>query len=219
MKRIDCLICGAAAALVLLASLSPLVEYAGSQSQKTPGGSPLFSVRIGRSTDQRAVQKIRTNYLGKGVLVNMFPSTRSMLQRQLEQAFQLMKDNPALVKRLFEKVASSQRVSTMLRENGLSISRVEEFLYQIKDNPELIKAQLYNIDVAPAMDDEARPLGLNTSSILGCFITTLLLLPIALAIGLVVATAMLFTCLNIDGCFSEVINAIFSQLVQEITQP
>lgn len=219
MKTIHCLICSTAAALVLLVPLSPLVEYAASQSQKTLGGSPLFSVRIARSTDQRTIQKIHTNYLGKGVLVNMFPSSRSMFPGQLEHAFQLMNDNPALVKRLFEKIASSQRISKLLRENGLSISQVEEFLYQIKDNPNLIKTQLYNIDVASAVNDDARPLGLDTSSMLGCFITVLVLLPIAVAIGLVVATAMLFTCLNIDGCFSEIVKAIFSQLIQDITQP
>lgn len=219
MKTITRLICGTTALLVVLASLSPVIGYAASQSQETGSESPLFSVRIARSTDQRIVQKIQTNYLGKGVLVNIFSSSRSIFQAQLVQAFQLINDNPAMVKRLFEKIASSQGLVQLLSENGLSVSQVEEFLYQIKDNPELIKARLHNVDVSLLENDGARPLGLSTSNMLECFIAVLMFLPIAIAIGLVVATAMLFTCLNVNGCFSKIIKAIYSQLIQEITQP
>jgi len=219
MKKVTALTCTAAGVLLLLASLSSVIGYTASQSQTKNIGSPLFVVRTARSTNHETIQKIHNNYLGKGVILRIFPSAQTAFQVQLEQAFKLINDNPTLIKNLIETIASSPKIVSLFQENGLSISQAEQYLYKVREHPELIKNQVNNVDVALPINDVPRPLGLNTSSLLGCLIVVIVLIPIAIAIGLIVATAMLITCLNIGGCFSVIIKAIFSQLVQGLRQP
>jgi hypothetical protein len=218
MKKITGIICSAATVLLLLASLSSVIGYTASQSQMKTIESPLFAVRTAQSTNQKTIQKIHNNYLGKGTFLDIFPPTQTILQEQLEQAFTLINNNPTLIKKLFEKIASSPKIISLFQENGLSVSQVELYLSKVTENPDLLKYQLKNVNVVLPINGP-RPLGLDTSSLLGCLIGIIVLLPIAVAIGVIVATATLITCLNINGCFSVIIQAILSQLVQDLRLP
>jgi hypothetical protein len=208
-----------AAVLLVLASLSSVIGFSSSQPQNQDNTSPLFAVRTARSTDKLTNMNIRSEYLGKGKIINIFLSSQSTFESQLNKALRIINDNPSLVKRLLEKISDTPQVLTILKNYGISVSEVESYIYQVKDNPEILKEELKNVDFALPIADGPQPMGLDTSSALGCFIVVLALLPLAILIGIVIATITLFTCLNIGGCAETIIEAILAGIVQELKQP
>jgi predicted DNA repair protein MutK len=62
-------------------------------------------------------------------------------------------------------------------------------------------------------------LGLDTSNAIGCFITVLVLLPVAIMLALLIATITIVTCLNLGGCFEKIAEQILENIVQRLTPP
>ena len=215
MKKIMYLSVGAAV-LLILASLSSVIGSTSSQPQTLPSQSPLFAVRSKRSLHEQTTIDLRCNYLGKGTYVNIFPPSQLTLQSQLDKAIKITQSNPGLVQKLLEKISDSPQVLSIFTHYGLRVSDVERYIAQVKDNPDLLKDQLNDIDFTLPLSDNPWPMGLDTSSAIGCVLTVLVLLPIALIIGILVATITLITCLNIGGCAETIISAILTSLVQEL---
>jgi len=219
MKKKIVILSVGATVLLILASLSSVIGFTSSQSQNQESKSPLFAIRTARSIHEQTSVNIRSEYLGKGKNVYIFPLSQLTLQSQLDKALKIMYNNPLLVKKLFEKISDFPQVISIFKNYGLSVSDVEQYIAQVKDNPEIVKAQLKDVDFTLLISDVSRPLGLDTSSALGCFITILVLLPIALIIGILIATITLVTCLNIGNCAETIITVILAGLVQELGQP
>lgn len=215
-KKIVFLSCGIVV-LLLLVSLSSVIGFTAlqSQNQKVDVGSPLFTVRIAQSTHRQTTGTLRSEYLGKGRVLPLFLTSQTTLQAQLDKALKIIENNPTLVKKLFEKIRNSPQIVSLLREHGLKVSQVEQYIAQVRENPKILKDQLKDIEVALPVDT-LRSLGLNTSSAIGCFITILVLLPLAIYIGLLIATITLITCLNIGNCFETIITKILYSLTQEL---
>ncbi len=208
-----------AAVLLILGSLSSVIGFTASQSENPQAISPLFSVRTARSNHEQPTMTLRSEYLGKGKNVNIFPASSLTFQSQLDRAIKIIHNNPLFVKKLLEKISDTPRIINIFTHYKLSISDVERYITQVKDNPELLKDQLKDVDFALPCSDTPRPLGLDTSNAIGCFITVLVLLPLAITIGILIATITLVTCLNLGGCAETIIAAILSGMLQELTQP
>ena len=211
--------CIGAAAFLILASLSSVIGFSASQSQNPQDDSPLFAVRTLRSTNQPMPMTIHRDYLGKGKNVNIFPTSQLPFQSQFDIVLKILIDNPSLAKKLFERISDSPQMSDILSTYGLRGSEVEQCISQMMDNPEILRAQLRDIDGHLRIGELPEPSELSTTSIIGCFVVILALLPLAVVIGIVVATLTVVTCLNIGGCADEIIKAILTGIVQELTEP
>jgi hypothetical protein len=208
-----------AAVLLILTSLSSVIGFTAS-SQNQQSVSPLFAVRTARSNQQQQTMNIQCMYLGKGRSATLFPASSLTLQSQLDKAIKIIQNNPGLVKKLLEKISDAPQIIKIFTQYGVSVPDVQRYITQVKDNPELLKDQLKDVDFAlKPGSDVPRPLGLDTSSAIGCFITVLVLLPLAIVLGILIATITLVTCLNIGGCAETIIAAILQSIVQGLTPP
>jgi len=209
-----------AAVLLILASVSSVIGSTASQSQNQQTASPLFAVRTAQSNQQQQTMNIQCRYLGKGRSATLFPASSLTLQSQLDKAIKIIQNNPGLVKKLLEKISDAPQIIKVFTQYGVSVPDVQRYITQVKDNPELLKDQLKDVDFALKPGPLGpRPLGLDTSSAIGCFITVLVLLPLAIVIGILIATITLVTCLNIGGCAEAIITGILQAIVQELTPP
>jgi subtilase family serine protease len=208
-----------AAVLLILTSLSSVIGLSSLQSSKDENQSPLFAIRTAQSTNELQKMTICSTYLGKGRTINIFSSSQLSVTSQLDKVVQSIANNPSLVKRIYEKISDSPQMIRLLKNYGLSGSQVKQSLSQVIENPEMLRDQLKDADVSLSALDGPKPLGLSTSSALGCFIVVLALLPLALLFGIVISTILIITCLNIGGCAETIISAILAGFVQELTQP
>jgi len=208
-----------AAAVIIIVSFASVVAYQSVRSTEKDSHSPLFSVRIQRAINKASERSMTSDYLGKGKTLYLFTSSQSMLHLQLDKALGIINNNPAMVEKLFERISNSPQVLRLLQQYGVSVADIELFLAQVKDNPELLKNQLNKVDCSVYMADGPQPLGLDTSSAIGCFITILVLLPIAIVIGIIIATITIVTCLNIGNCAETIIKAILTGMMQGLQQP
>ncbi|MBN1280659.1 MAG: hypothetical protein JXA00_03330 [Candidatus Thermoplasmatota archaeon] len=215
MKKTMCVSSGAAV-LLILASLSSVIGVPSSQPESSSVESPLFAVRTAQSTAQHTNSIIARNYLGRGKTTNFFQSGRTTLQAQLDKAFQLLQNNPILVKGYFKKITTSPQVRQLLQSYGYSVADVERYFDDVRQHPELLHEYVSEVDFPVSLIDSPQPLGLSTSSALGCFITVLVFIPLAITLGLVIATITLVTCLNIGGCFEAIVTQLLYAMIQEL---
>lgn len=206
-------------ALLILASLSSVIGFSSSQPQSPPEESPLFAIRTARSTNDPCQTTIRSDYLGKGRMTTIFPISREQIQSHLDFAVKMLLTNPSLAQKLFERISESSQVHDILTNYGLRASEVKQYFAQMADSPEVLQAQVREIDGSLDFRDISQPNELSTSSVIGCFVVILALLPLAIVIGFVVATLTIVTCLNISGCAEMIIRAILVGIAQELTQP
>jgi hypothetical protein len=215
MKKNSMYVSIGVAVFLILASLSSVIVFASSQTenQQQSVGSPLFHVRTMRSTGQNNAQSIQTTYLGKGKTSSLFLTRISSTQSIMERGLQLLKTSPGLIEKSLRKMLQDRQVQQVLQQNGMTEQQVIQYFYQVKDSPELLADQFANIKGVVPSDGGPRPLGLlNTSNPMACVITAIILLPVFLVIGLLIATITLVTCLNLNNCFNNLMNGILQEL-------
>jgi len=208
-----------AAAVIIIVSFASVVAYQSVQSTEKDSHSPLFSIRIQHAINKASERSMTSDYLGKGKTLYLFTSSQSLFHVQLDKALKIINNNPTMVQKLFERISNSPQVLHLLQRYGVSVTDIKLFLAQVNDNPELLKNQLNKVDGSVYIADGPQPLGLNTSNAIGCFITILVLLPLAIVIGILIATITLVTCLNIGGCAETIIQAILTGMIQGLRQP
>ncbi len=209
-------LCVLTAGLVLVATISMAVSESVASTQTAPR-SPLFSVRVQQSLQTQAAPRLATSYVSRnmGILFTKQPS----VSESLDRAMALMRSNPALVERVFAAIETNAQVLAYLEANGVSAESLHRYLYLVRTNPEQVAAYLQQTQASLSSEQlgTPAPLGLNTTNPIGCVITVIALLPVALVIGLIVVvfTLRVLKCLTFD----EVLNEIMQQIIQGLNLP
>lgn len=216
MKKKILIISISAVVLLVLASLSSVI---GTTTVRTSGAihSPLFAVRTQRSIDTEEKLTFHSNYLGKGLRTSLFRTTKPSLSLTLDRTIKLLNQNPAFFTKILKEISSNPRITALLQKNGITMDEVKTHLNRLKNNPSLFIEELQNAEpkLAAYQLDSPVPLGLNTSSVIGCVITAIVMIPVVLILGLIVVvfTLRIIQCLKID----EIMNSLFDQILQELS--
>ena len=210
-----------AAVLIVSASLSSVVGTIAvkSNDEKISIASPLFAVRTQRSLNKEETKKINSNYLGKGNTLNLLFLRKSSLQSYIDKALKIIDARPQILSLVVDRTAKMPEIVTLLKENGLTINEFKSQMHQLMDEPILLKEKIDESVSTSPLGDDPLPLGLSTSSALGCFIVALIVAPLLAVIGLIIATITIITCLNIGGCFENLVQGIVDNFIQGLTPP
>jgi hypothetical protein len=204
-----------AAVLLVLASFSSVIGTDTTQSSEEIR-SPLFAIRTQRSVVKESQQSVQTSYLGKGLSSNLFLNPRPSLGIAIDRTVRLLSQNPAFFAKFIKTISSHPRVIALLQENDISMTQFQTQLNRMKNDPSLFIEEIRSVEprLLTNQINTPLPLGLNTSNALGCIITAIVMIPIALIITLIVVvfTLRIFQCLKID----EVMQQIFDQILQEL---
>lgn len=210
-----------AAVLMVLLPISSVVgtNVVKSNMKKGSVDSPLFATRVNSFT-QKDTKKIHTSFLGKGLEFNIFLTKRSSLDRWIDRAIKIVNAKPELLDKLLDKIVTVPGVINLLNENDISLNDFISHIEMIKNNPSLLEKEIeeavqiagLNLEI-PINDPE--PLGFSGQP--GCFIAFLIILPILIMIGTMIATFTIITCLNIGGCFETIMQNIFESFAQGLT--
>lgn len=204
--------------LLILASFTSVVGSQTAQSSKVVPSSPLFTTQTLRSINKEAPE-IKSNYLGKGNKLNLFPLKKSLNEDMINKAIKIFSKNPALLKKLIDDLEKFSYYRELLEKHGVNKADVKNYLRVIMDDPSLLAEEMNNIQMAVQNDGSPQPRGLSTSNPLGCFIVGLIVLPIITVVVTLVAlffTLRILTCLNVNNCADKIAEGIWDQLVQEL---
>jgi hypothetical protein len=203
--------------LLILVTFSSVVGSQTTQSSnKFIPSSPLFNTRTIRSINKKAPE-IKSNYLGKGNYLNLFPLKKSLNEDMFNKAMEIISKNPALLIKLFDNMENFPYFRELLNKYDVNKFEVKNYLRILMDNPSLLSKEMKNIQIAVPNVDSPQPRGLSTSSALGCFIVALIVLPIitvVIALVALVFTLRILTCLNVNDCAEIIAQDIWDQLVQ-----
>ena len=210
-----------AAVLIVSASLSSVVGTIAvkSNDEKISIASPLFAVRTQRSLNKEEIKKINSNYLGKGNTLNLLFLRKSSLQIYIDKALKIIDARPQILSLVVDRTAKMPEIVKLLKENDLTINEFKSQMHQLMDEPILLKEKIDESVSTSPLGDDPLPLGLSTSSALGCFIVALIVAPLLAVIGLIIATITIITCLNIGGCFENLVQGIVDNFIQGLTPP
>jgi len=203
--------------LIILTSLTSVVGIQSLQTE-SKNSSPLFSNRLATMINKDD-EEIKSNYLGKGNQLNLFPLKKSLNEDMFNKAMKILSTNPALLNKLFDNMENFPYFRELLNKYDVNKLDVKNYLRIIMDDPSLLSEEMKNILIVVPNDDSPQPRGLSTSNPLGCFIVGLIVLPIITVVVTFVAlffTLRIFTCLNVNDCANEIAQEIFDQLVQEL---
>ncbi len=209
-----------AAVLMILLPLSSVVgtNVVNSEEKKT-GLSPLFAVRSQRSVYKDYSMKIDTCYVGKGNMLNLFLSRQSSFEQMLNRAIKLIEIKPEILNVIVDRFETNPNMVEILSKNDISMDEVRHQLSLIKNDPSLLRQSIDESAISLSRGDIPQPLGLSTSSAIGCFIMLIALIPLALVLTMLIATIMIVTCFNIGGCFEAMFETIMTNMIQGLTQP
>jgi hypothetical protein len=218
MKKKILLLSISAIVLLVGASFTTAIGTNHEQSTKTYD-SPLFSVRTQRSVQSESKHLLQSHFLGKGIQTNLFTSSKPSLASAIDRTVKLLQQNPVFFVKFLDAISQNPRVIALLQQNGIGIDEFTTHLNRLKKDPSVFIDEIRSAE--PKLSAEKittpLPLGLNTSSVIGCLVTAIALVPIALIISLIVVffTIRIIQCLNIDS----VMNQIMNQLIQELFPP
>lgn len=204
-----------AAVLLVVASFSSVI---GTNDVKSTNKieSPLFMVRTQRSLSKDDQARVQSHYLGKGLTSNLFITTKPSLSMAIDRTVKLLNQNPVFFAKFLETITSNSHVRSLLQDNGISMAQFKTHLNRMKNDPSLFIEEIRNAEPKLSANNinTPLPLSLNTSSVIGCVITVIVMLPIVLIIGLIVVlfTLRIFQCLNLN----EVMQQIMDQVIQEL---
>jgi hypothetical protein len=157
---------------------------------------------------------VATRYLGHGASNEMLCVDRVRYTGYVADAIQVLNSQPAIRDQLFERVESNPEILALIQEYGLSIDRIKQDMNEQLQSPDDLKQYMreYLGDMSEITPPE--PLGLSTSSAIGCFIIVIAMLPLLLILTVMIATITIVTCLNVGGCFE----AIWTQIAESFVQ-
>jgi len=205
--------------LLILVSYTSVVGSQNAQSSnKFMPSSPLFTTQTIRSINKKAPE-IKSNYLGKGNQLNLFPLKKSLNEDMFNKAMKIITTNPAILNKLFDNMKNFPYFRELLNKYDVSKLEVKNFLRILMVNPSLLSEEMKNIQILAPNDDSPQPRGLSTSNPLGCFIVGLIVLPIVTVVVTLVAllfTLRILTCLNVNDCADKIAQDIWDQLVQDL---
>ena len=202
------------AALIILASLTSVI---GVQTKtESTGVSPLFANRLTTMINKNN-ENIKSNYIGKGTTINLFSDKKSFIRGWMDKAIRIIQSNPSVIDSIFARVEKIPYTMKLLNENGLSKSDLTKYAAQMKNNPSLLKQEFDQLQVNVDGMQSPVPKGLSTSSAIGCVITVIALLPLALILAVLIGTITIVTCLNVGGCLEALLENILNSIIQDLT--
>ena len=221
MKRKILVLSIFAAILVAILPISSVIgiDVVKSNAERGSVASPLFTVRSQRSIDNGDANQITTNYIGKGSMMNLFLSRQTSLQRMLNRAIKLIETRPNILDTIFDRFETNPEMVQILSENKVDLSEVKNQMSLIKNDPSLLRQMINEDEITLPIANTPEPLGLSTSSVLGCFIVMIAMIPVGLILTMLIATITIFTCLNIQGCFEDIFSNIMGGILQGLTTP
>ncbi|MBN1861644.1 MAG: hypothetical protein JW840_09315 [Candidatus Thermoplasmatota archaeon] len=215
MKKKILAVSVSAAVLLVVASFSSVVGYTTPSSETIE--SPLFAIRTQRSIQKVGDRSVQASYVGKGMESELFSGKKSSLSATIDRTITLLNKNPAFFAKFLKTISSNPRVIAYLKEQGVTMAQFKIHLNRLKNDPALFIEEIQNAELKMDADKlhTPLPLGLNTSSVIGCVITAIVMAPIALIIALIVVifTLRIFQCLNLE----EVVQQIMDQILQALS--
>jgi len=208
-----------AAAMIILVAFVSAVGYQSVQAREPESYSPLFAVRTQRATEKESDGGI-TAFLGKGKQTSIFPSGNLQQQEMIQSAFRIFSSNLVLLDKLVDNLHKFPAVAAMLMKYGINTMEIKNAMKMIQDDPSLLAEKINDVQSIVPQDDDAQPLGLSTSSALGCFIVAILVIvpvTVVLTLLLLLFTIRILTCLNVNDCANNIANQIADQLIQGLT--
>lgn len=203
-----------AAVLMILLPLSSVVgTNVVKSNDKENVGSPLFAIR------HRSKNTIRSEYLGKEKPLNLFLAKRTSLQAYADKALKMIEARPSLLKSILDSIAVMPEIEELMKQHDIKMDDFKNQMNQVINNPELLKGKVDEAVLLSPFGDDPMPLGLSTSSAIGCFIIALVMAPLIALIGMIIATITIITCLNINGCFETLVQNMLDSFIQGLTQP
>ena len=201
-----------AASIVILVSFTTVV---GVETTKTNSkiNSPLFKQRVNSMINKKS-KDIQCNYIGKGSSISLFYSKKSFVVGLMDRAIKLIESKPEVIDKIFDKAKKIPYIMNILSQNGISEKDLTKYITQIKNNPDIIKQNKDQLKLNS--DNDPIPLGLSTSSAIGCLITVIAFLPLAIVLGLLIGTITIITCLNVGGCFEALLEGILQGMLQNL---
>jgi len=209
-----------AAAVLIVVSFVSVVGYQTVQTQYHDAYSPLFAVRTGRATQQTS-DGVVSAFLGKGSQTNLFPSVGTPRGELIQTAIKFFREHPALLSKLVENLDTYPYIVGLLSKQGIKTEEIRTYMQIIQNNPSLVTEEVLDQCLVALNTDPAQPLGLSTSSALGCFIVAMIaLVPLTLVLTLVLLffTLRILTCMNFNDCANALAQKIWEQMIQELTQ-
>ena len=202
--------------LITLLPISSVVGTSVVKSNMKKGivDSPLFAIRSRRSISKENTVNIDASYVGKGKILNLFLSRQSSLQQMLNRAIKLIETKPEILNVIADKFERNPKIAELISENEININDVKHQLNQIKNDPTLLRQSIDESTINLPLGDAPQPLGISTSSAIGCFIILIALIPVGLIITMLLATITIVTCLNISGCFETMFETIMTNILQ-----
>lgn len=221
MEKKTLIICFLAVVLIILASLNSVIgtNAIKSNNENSSFTSPLFSIRSQRSLNTEEFKKLNTNYIGKGKISNIFFLKKSSLNEWIDKALKIVDAKPQTLKLILDRIITIPEIINLLKQYGISKNDFKSQMYQVINDPVLLQEKLDEAILTSPFEDDPLPLGLSTSSVIGCFIIALVLAPIFAMIGLLIATITIVTCLNIGGCFETLVQGLLDNFLQGLTSP
>jgi len=207
-------ICVGAAFLLVCASLSSVIGFSALDSPTSQQSvqSPLFAVRTARSTGLSSHQLMKSSYLGKGLMTQLFVSNRPSFQSLVDKALHLLQNQPIVIEKALQKALADPQIQRLLVEKGITQEEVMVYFSQVKDQPEVLAAQFEEVADQIPLQSDYQPLGLNSSNPFACIITYIILLPVFVVITLLIATITIVTCLNVNNCFENLLEVFLQHL-------
>jgi len=201
-----------AAVLMVMLPISSVVGTNVVKSDKQNVGSPLFAIR------HRSKNTIQSEYLGKGKTVSLFIEKKMTYAHTFDKAISMLQRNPDFFNKILEKIQENPKVIDILEENDISITDFESYANMFKNDPSLLEQEIKKVkQYIP--DETSLPLGINTTNPFAIIILIIIVLPIILTIGVMIATITIITCLNINGCFETLLQNMLDNFIQGLTQP
>ena len=202
-----------AAVLMILLPLSSVVGTNVVKSDKENVGSPLFTFR------HQSENKINSEYLGKGKTLNLFLAKRTSLQAYADKALKMIEARPNLLKSIVSSIVQMQETEDILEQYDMNVDDFKNQMNHLMNDPVLLEESINEAVMLSPFGDDPMPLGLSTSSAIGCFIIALIMIPLFAVIGMIIATITIITCLNINGCFETIVQNLVDSFIQGLTPP
>ena len=131
----------------------------------------------------------------------------------------MIEARPSLLKSILNSIAVMPEIEELMKQHDIKMDDFKDQMNQVINNPELLKGKVDEAVLLSPFGDDPMPLGLSTSSAIGCFIIALIVAPLIALIGMIIATITIITCLNINGCFETLVQNMLDNFIQGLTQP
>ncbi len=189
-----------------------------SNDEKKCSTSPLFTIRSQQFLNKDTSKIVTTDYLGKGKILNLKFFQKTSFDKWIDKALKIIDTKPHIFHLIIERMTTMPEFVNLLKEYDMEISDFKSQMYQVINDPIILKEKIDEVKLNSPFGDDPLPLGLSTSSAIGCLIIILVVGPIFALIGAIIATMTILTCF-FPGCFEDFVGGLLDSFIQGLTPP